>query len=192
MRVRSRLQALEAHVRRMMRRRFLTILLFAPLALAAASGANAQVVICPTDCTIVGNETITGPVIVNGGGTPSPVITIDSRLAPEGPISITEGVQTLGPSSTLINAGPGAPVTITNGGSALNVLQGASASADANGGTLTLTTSGHGFGVVVQSFGPAIAPSTLTLNGECHHRRSVAGVCGFVGQPRHVGDNDGR
>ena len=78
----------------MIRRRFLAILLVAPLALAAASGANAQVVICPKDCTIVGNETITGPVIVNGGGTPSPVMTIDSRLALEGPISITEGVQT--------------------------------------------------------------------------------------------------
>jgi hypothetical protein len=125
MRVRPRSQALEAPVRHMVRRRFLTILLVAPLALAAASGANAQAVICPTDCTIVGNQTITGPVTVNGGGTPSPVMTIDSTQGTAGPISITEGVQTLGPSSTLIDAGPGAPVAITGAGSALNVLQGA-------------------------------------------------------------------
>jgi hypothetical protein len=164
------------------RRRFLIILLVAPFALAAASGANAQPVLfsgsnatttvtSPPFTEIQGTNTITVPsgngVEVDVGGN----LIIDSRTGTAGPITIRSttatGVLAIDPSSTFIDAGSGAPVMITGSGSssALSVLQGALATGNANDGTLTLRTSGSGFGVVVQSFAPATTPSILTLDG---------------------------
>src|SRR5260370_21842239 len=117
-------------------RALLAILLIAHLALAAASGANAQPVltsgsnfngtlISPPFTEIQGNNTITGAVMVSASGN----LIIDSRLGTPGPIVITGPgfpvvVQSQGPAGGW-PGGPPATLTLTGA----NVIFGRSSNA---------------------------------------------------------------
>ena len=166
----------------------LTILLIAPLALAAASGANA---------TDIGPGLVTGPVEVDSSNSPVNVVgftaisstgnginapsnagpgvtlNINTESAPNGVISITSGglgVNSNFPSSHAtinITSGPSGPVRILSGGAALSILGGSSLTANANGGNLVFHSTAAAFGVVAQ-FGATIdmtGPATIISDG---------------------------
>ena len=166
------------------------VLLAAPLAFSAASGANSQTIVGPgtigstvdvnlsnSPVTVVGNTIITVP---GGDGIDAPSynepggslnINTESALAPPGPISITSGgtgVASIfpdGPATISINSGPSGDVTITSGGAAIGISGDTSLTAiGANGGHLILESTGA-FGVVAQ-FGATISltGATITAN----------------------------
>ena len=166
------------------------VLLAAPIAFAAASGANSQTVVGPgtigstvdvnlsnSTATVVGNTIITVP---GGDGIDAPSynepggilnINTKSALAPPGPISITSGgtgVASIFPdghATISINSGPSGDVTIASGGAAIGISGDTSLTAiGANGGHLMLESTGA-FGVVAQ-FGATISltGATITAN----------------------------
>jgi outer membrane autotransporter protein len=169
------------------------ILLIAPLALAAARGADAQTFIGPgtitstqtvtaanSPATVVGNTTINVP---GGDGIDAPpyhgpggTLNINTEAAPNvtgrGPISITSGgtgVAAIFPSSPAtinISSGPSGNVTIQSGGAALGVSGDVSLTAtNANGGSLIFQSTGN-YGVAAQ-FGASvnITGATIISNG---------------------------
>ena len=161
----------------------LTILLVAPLALAAATGANAQDVVfsgsnptttvnSPPTILIEGSNTITvsgNAVNVGAGGN----LTIDSTTGTPGPIEI------IGAGFPVIVQSPGPPeagrprATLTMNGA--NVISGAPSSGGVlvGGGVANLT-----------------APSTANLMNVTINTVSP-GVRRSGGQPRRLGDDDG-